>query len=38
MQAGLSEFAEAYPRELSGGMKMRVLPLARALATDPTSC
>ena len=34
MQAGLSEFAEAYPRELSGGTKMRV-SLARALATDP---
>jgi len=30
----LSEFAEAYPRELSGGMKMRV-SLARALVTDP---
>src|SRR5229473_2634946 len=34
MQVGLSEFAEAYPRELSGGMKMRV-SLARALVTDP---
>jgi len=33
-QVGLSEFAEAYPRELSGGMKMRV-SLARALVTDP---
>jgi NitT/TauT family transport system ATP-binding protein len=31
---GLSDFAEAYPRELSGGMKMRV-SLARALVTDP---
>ncbi|ABE37499.1 ABC transporter related [Rhodopseudomonas palustris BisB5] len=30
----LSDFAEAYPRELSGGMKMRV-SLARALVTDP---
>src|ERR1700676_855353 len=29
-QIGLAEFAEAYPRELSGGMKMRV-SLARAL-------
>jgi NitT/TauT family transport system ATP-binding protein len=34
MQVGLAEFAEAYPRELSGGMKMRV-SLARALVTDP---
>jgi len=34
IQAGLAEFAEAYPRELSGVMKMRV-SLARALVTDP---
>ncbi len=33
-QMGLSDFAQAYPRELSGGMKMRV-SLARALVTDP---
>ena len=33
-QMGLTDFADAYPRELSGGMKMRV-SLARALVTDP---
>jgi NitT/TauT family transport system ATP-binding protein len=33
-QVGLADFADAYPRELSGGMKMRV-SLARALVTDP---
>jgi len=33
-QIGLADFADAYPRELSGGMKMRV-SLARALVTDP---
>src|SRR5438128_1178350 len=34
VQVGLAEFTEAYPRELSGGMKMRV-SLARALVTNP---
>jgi len=33
-QVGLAEFADSYPRQLSGGMKMRV-SLARALVTDP---
>jgi NitT/TauT family transport system ATP-binding protein len=31
---GLADFATAYPRELSGGMKMRA-SIARALVTDP---
>src|SRR6266478_6258706 len=33
-RVGLTDFADSYPRELSGGMKMRV-SLARALVTDP---
>jgi NitT/TauT family transport system ATP-binding protein len=33
-RVGLADFADAFPRELSGGMKMRA-SIARALATEP---
>jgi NitT/TauT family transport system ATP-binding protein len=33
-RVNLSEFSDAYPRELSGGMKMRA-SIARALVTEP---